>query len=273
MTTSMSSEDFKQYVKNQVSEEDWEKLQEMNINLDAKTMADIWPDLVNFKERRKTEILFLLVHLSKYKHLKVFDAALGSGATTLGLKLAGIEDIVSNEIDEELVRVAQSEAERYGVALNLISYDWRNLDDCPETVDAVLCLGNSLTYLFKRDDQLKALKNFRDMLRPNGKLIIDVRNYAEHFLKGKYRFSGDVVYCGTDKVLAHPIFISENMVVMEFEHKEKEGKAHHVFYPFKWGEFKSLLEEAGFRDIAVYGDYRKDFKPDEPEFITYVCTK
>jgi SAM-dependent methyltransferase len=209
-----------------------------------------------------------------YSSPKVFDACLGSGATTLGLKLAGINDIVSNEIDDDLIAVAKKESKKYHQPLNITSHDWRFLGGVyPSTFDVVLCLGNSLTYLFKKDNQLQTLRNFRQILKPNGTLIIDERNYTHHFLNGLYRHSGEVVYCGEKKVSAHPIHISETMIVMEYEHKDTGKRAHLALHPFKQGEMEILLQTVGFSQINSYGDYKRPFKAHEPEFITHCCKK
>ncbi len=261
---------YEQYVKDHVSEKDWKKLQEMGINLDTEVIAGLWPDLVNIWERERVEIPFLCRLLPK--NPKVLNVATGSGATTIGLIAYGIvkePDIVSNEIDKEFTRVAKSEAERYGIALNLTSYDWRDLDKYPETFDAVLCLGNSLTMLLDTDDQKRALENFRNMLNPDGMLIIDERNYGK-LLKETQNFPGNIIYSGTDKVSVASIYNSDRLMVLEFEH-EKKGKAHIAVCPFKEGELKSLLEQAGFQNITAYGDYKQNFNPKDPEFITYVC--
>ena len=258
---------YEQYVKDHISEKDWKKLQEMGINLDTKVIADLWPDLVNIWERERIEIPFLRGLLPK--NSKVFNAATGSAPTTIGLIAYSVvkeTDIVSNEIDEEFTRVAQSEAERYGIPLNLTSYDWRNLDKYPQTFDAVLCLGNSLTMLLDTGDQKRALENFRNLLKPDGKLIIDERNYGK-LLKETHNFPENIVYCGTDKVSVASIYNSDKLMVLEFEHREK-GKAHIAVYPFKPGELKSLLEQAGFREITEYGDYEL-LNPDAG-FLTYV---
>ena len=123
------------------------------------------------------------------------------------------------------------------------------------------------------EDQLSALRNFRQILKPGGKLIVDERNYAHHFLNGNFRFSGDYVFCGKDKVSAKPIHVSDSMVVMGYDHKVSGERVHLVLYPFKKGEMKELIEEAGFRDIQAFGDYKPRFDPKEPEFITYVARK
>ncbi len=265
---------YEQYVKGHVSEQDWKTLQKMDINLDTKVIADLWPDLVNIWERERAEIRFLDEQFSEYPEPTVFNAATGSGATTIGLIAYGVvkePDIVSNEIDEEFTRVAKSEAERYGIALNFTSYDWRDLDKCPETFDAVLCLGNSLTMLLDTSDQKKALENFRNLLNPDGLLIIDERNYGK-LLKETPKetpFPGNIIYSGIDKVSETVIYNSGKLMILEFEH-EKKGKAHIAVFPFEIGELKSLLEQSGFQNITTYGDYMQYFNPAGTDFLTYV---
>ena len=269
------------YVLSQVTREDWRLLQRRkDINLDTTVLYSIWADFVNFEKRRRTEVPFLVAHLAEYDNPKILDTGFGSGATTFGLKLAGLENIVANELEPPLVEAAKKEAKRLGIdwsTVTVTSHDWRNISESlAESFDAVLSLGNSLTYLFRREDQLTALQNFRNVLKPGGKLIIDERNYAEHFLKApdgsRFKWSGDIVYCGKDKITVRPIHISQSMVVIEYAHLDGR-KSHLALYPFKKGEFKGLLREVGFREISAFGDYRPNFRPQDPEFLTYVCRK
>ncbi len=199
---------------------------------------------------------------------------------------AGITNVVSNEIDDVYIGIAKQEAKKHGVRLGRITRcDWRELNEqLFEKFDCTLNLGNSLTYLFKENDQIKALNNFWKLLKSSGKLTIDKRNYAEHFLKGKgsnYRWTGEVVYCGIDKVDAHPIYISKSMIIMEYRHKNNGARLNLVLYPWKEGELKEKLTKAGFKNknIRTYGNMAPEYKeegqfdPREPEFLTYVCRK
>jgi len=232
-----------EYLKNQLSPKDWKILQRLGLNLDGKILAEMWPDFVDFEKRWKTEIPFLLEKLKNYKNPKVFDSALGAGVTSIGLKLAGIKNVISNEIDEEFRKVALQQAKKYGVSLTITQYDWRELpDELAETFDAVLCLGNSLSCLFKREDHLKAIRNFRKILKPDGELIIDERNY-DRILMGDYNFKGNVIYCGLDKVECLPIYVSDSMVVFQYTHRQTGKRAHIVAYPFKGGWFSELLKQ------------------------------
>lgn len=289
--------EYKEYLRTQLSEEDWQRLQPLQLNLETRLWAEISSDFTNFYERRKTEIPFLEEQLKDYvktqSSIRIFEACLGTGATTFGLRLSGFDskrerrtwyDLVVNEIDENLIKEAMKNEERFGIGkvlgfnFPITRGDWRDNDywtKLEEGFDGVLCLGNALTYIFKREEQIKTLKNFNRLLHKKGTLIIDERNYAEHFLapNAKFKCSGKIIYCGTDKVKPRPIYISPSMIVMEYHHLQRDSKAHLVLYPFKKGEMLYLLGESGFKNIKVFGDYKNPFDAKEPEFITYVCKK
>ena len=237
----------------------------------------LWTRFVNFEERRKREIPFLLEQLKDYRDPRVFDAALGSGATSLGLRFAGIEHLVSNEIDPHYRQLAEQEALRYGVPLTTTAHHWKEIGSLyPSSFDAITCLGNSLTLLFDKEERLSALRNFREALKPEGRLIIDERNYPALFLSdysgGNYHWSGTVMYCGKKDIDAYPVSITAEKIVMEYTDKESGESVRLSLYPFKEGELKALLSEAGFRTILTYDDYREHSPSYTPEFFTHVCT-
>lgn len=150
--------------------------------------------------------------------------------------------------------------------------------------DVVLNLGNNLSELFPYTQEpgelydkiyVKSLEKMLNLLESGGKLIIDERNFPE-IIKGNFKWSGDYVYCGKDTVDCHPAYVSNNIVIMEYAHKKSpEEKFYIALYPFKKGELKSLLQNAGFIDIKTFGDYKPEgsYNPKEVEFYTYVARK
>lgn len=237
-----------------------------------RALAKLWADFVCIEKRMKREIPFI-VNLSPKTNPWVFDSALGCGATTIGLHMHGINRVLGNDIDPDMVEVARKQAIERGSLLITSSYDWRGIDgSLSETFDVVACLGNSLTLIFDRDEQLKALRNFRMLLRDSGVLIIDERNYAS-ILEGRFSHSGEYVYCGIDKVTCNPTHVDDDLVVMEYVHRQTGDVDSLHLYPFKRGELLGLLEEAGFSEIQTFGDYMADFDSDNVEFLTYVARK
>lgn len=248
-------------------------------NYNQRVLVELWTDFINWDKRRLGENGFLLNTLKKFHCQKVFDTCLGDGADSIYLLKNGF-NVTSNDIDELFIQKAKEHAKKHKVTLNITEYDWRELDKHfqEKSFDAVLCLGNSLTYLFKKKDQLKALKNFLYILKDNGILIIDERNY-QYFLdkreeivkEGKFRYSGKYVYCG-DKIHGKPVEISDDKVRMEYKDELTGKKGYLIIYPFKKGELLNLLKEAGYRKIEQYSDYKKGYNPNA-DFYQYVCVK
>jgi glycine/sarcosine N-methyltransferase len=242
---------------------------------ESRKLAAMWPDYVCIEKRMGKEAPFIISQSPKPDPL-VFDSCLGCGATTIGLKKNGVRRVLSNEIDWEMQRVAYMEALRRGVPTEMSAHDWRDLTPLacphPDGFDIITCLGNSMTLLFDKADRLKALRNFASILDKNGVLIIDERNYPK-ILEGRFSQSGEYVYCGLDKVMSSLIEVTQEKVVMEYQHLESREKSRLAMYPFKRGELLGNLVEAGFTDILLFGDYERNFDPGEAEFITYAARK
>jgi SAM-dependent methyltransferase len=220
--------------------------------------------------------LFLVDYLNKHQCHRVLDACLGDGVDSIYLLQKGFS-VVSNEPDAAFQKKAMKNAADHGVRLEIIQYDWRNLNQyAPENLfDAIICLGNSITYLFEAEERELVLRNFRTLLRPGGILVIDERNYPyilanrEKILhEGAPTSSRKVVYCG-DKVVARPIVIEESLVVMHYRHKENSQEGHLSLYPFKKGELREELE-GQFEYLDIFSDFDKGYDA-EAGFYQHVC--
>lgn len=247
-------------------------------NCNHQNLAAIWRDYVNWEKRRKGENNFLENQFHKHNIKKIFDAALGDGCDSIFLLKKGF-DVTSNEIDKIFLDKALENAKTENVKLKTTSLDWRKLNTelTESAFDAVTCLGNSLTILLTEQDQLEALSQFRRILRNDGLLIIDERNYQyildnrEKILQGNFQYSGKYVYCD-DKVVGKPTEISDTKVKWEII-DEATGKRGFIWvYPFKRGKLKNLLTKTGFTSIEQFSDY-KIGENHNADFYQYVCIK
>ncbi len=216
----------------------------------------------------------------------ILDAAAGIGSDALWLSQHGY-NVTVNEIEpvyRELIETRFSDA---GRALRLFGADWRKLyETMGRWFSAVLVLGNSLCLLKSPDQQLRAVREFYDILLPGGHLVIDERNY-EHFTAKdvaaqiaanpikNFPFKGEILYCG-DEVKGCPKSIEADDVVFRYysndeafqrrmnetdvlsdglkrELDKRELGVLHL-YPFKKGELGELLLKANFTKITVYRD-------------------
>ncbi len=244
----------------------------------SKNLVEMWGDFIDWNRRRKGENGFLKKTLLENNSKKIFDAGLGDGCDSIYLLKEGF-DVLSNELDFGFIRKAHENARKENVKLDVVSFNWLELDRHLQenSFDAVLCTGNSITYLFTEQEQLNALRQFRRLLNENGLLIVDERNYQyfldkkNEILKGKFNYSGKYVYSG-DNVHAYPVEITDKKVIMEYFDSINGNKAHLDLYPFKRNELFNLLKKAGFKNIKQFSDYKKWFNS-KADFYTYVCRK
>ncbi|MCK4473740.1 class I SAM-dependent methyltransferase [Candidatus Parcubacteria bacterium] len=247
-------------------------------NYNSQNLVNMWRDYIDWDKRRIGEENFLVNQLRKYNVKKVFDAALGDGCDSIYLIKQGF-DVISNEIDKIFLNKALEHAKSENIELKTTSLDWRELDKelLEKSFDAVLCLGNSLTYLFTEKNQIDVLNQFRRILRNKSIFIIDERNYQyildnrKEILKGNFRYSGRYIYCGK-KVHNYPVEISDQKVKFEIVDKRTGKKDHFIVYPFKRGEMKNLLSKASFKSVEQFSDF-KSGEDINADFYQYVCVK
>jgi len=239
----------------------------------TKTLVELWGDFIDWGKRREGEGVFFNEIFLGCKH--IFESCLGDGCDAINYVKQGF-DVTSNEVDELFIAKAKENAAIHKVKLKITNHDWRDIKNHfrEGEFDVVTCLGNSLTYLFSEQDQLKTLISFYHILRKGGILVIDERNYhyiSKKILKGDFRYSGKYMYCG-DRVHGHPVEIEDNKVVMEYEDMKTGKRAYLVLYPFKKGELLSLLKRVGFNKITIYSDFKKG-QEENADFYQYIAVK
>lgn len=135
----------------------------------SRIRAEIWGDFVGWDGRRRGEDGFLINQLKKHSAQKVLDVALGDGVDTIYLLDKGFA-VQCNEFDTAFREKAKKNAKIKGFVIAPTALDWRKLDQeyLPDSQDAIICMGNSLTCLQGGDNQLIALRQFYKALRPGG---------------------------------------------------------------------------------------------------------
>ena len=242
-----------------------------------KGLVNFWTDFVDWKKRKKGENSFFVKKLKEHNCKAVLDTCLGGGYDSINLIQHGFK-VSSNEIDEDFKNLALVNARNDGINLDIRSCDWRELSKCyANKFDALICLGNSFTYMLTKEDQIKALKEMSSLLKEGGILIIDHRNYdymldnRKAVLSGNFKYSKKYYYCGK-KVSGYPIEIGDNFVIMEWRHHKKNLAYQLKLYPFRIEEMRSLLKAVGFKKVETYYDFKKE-KSEHFDFVQHIAIK
>lgn len=123
--------------------------------------------------RRQGEALSLLLHPES----RVLDVAAGIGTQTLPLAASGF-DVVARDLSEGAIARLLLEASQRGLQVDADAADMRRVGRSVEgRFDAVVALDNALPHLLTDEAILEALVGFRALLKPDGFLLLSVRDY------------------------------------------------------------------------------------------------
>ncbi len=208
-----------------MNEESSESSRHIDINNSpSQSMFSDWDEFIDWQKRREGENEFFENILDNAGAKEIFDASLGSGFHTIAL-LEKRFKVSSNEIDPDYVRLARQNAGKLGLELIISHYDWREIpQSLKEKYDAVICLGNSFTFMKTEEDQRKAIQHFADIVKPGGLVIVDHRNYDYMLLNRdfivqnpiNFIYSRRFYYC-SNEILGYPIRIAPNEVIFEYK--------------------------------------------------------
>ena len=232
--------------------------------------ADRWDRLIDWDARAQAEGDFFIRILREHGARSVLDVATGTGFHSVRLLREGF-DVVSADGNPNMLARAFRNARNRDLLLRTAQADWRFLNrDIHGLFDAVICLGNSFTHLFKERDRRKSLAEYYAVLKHNGVLIMDHRNY-DRLLEGggAVRNGKGNVYCGEDVEVA-PEHVDEGLA--RFRYAFSDSSTYHLnMFPLRYGYVRRLMSEVGFQKITSFGDYQRDFE--NPDFYIHVAEK
>ena len=186
----------------------------------------------------------------------VLDCACGTGSDLILANALGME-VCGSDISEAMLSEARKNLNRNNLKTPLIKADFRELPRHFEhPFDAVLCLTTSLPQLLSEDDIRVALGSMRDVLAPNGILVLS-QGMTDRQWHNKVRFHPIAKNADHTRVMVVDYYETEWEVhVLDFFHGEGESDFHvNSFRYLKLLEddYIRLLHEAHLGNVDVYG--------------------
>ncbi|AEE97136.1 class I SAM-dependent methyltransferase [Mahella australiensis] len=193
------------------------------------------------------------------KSASVLDVACGTGTYTLAMAKMGY-NMIGIDISRAMIDIAMASAADGGLTAAFYVMDMTDLSVFqPASFDGVMCMGNSLVHLSNEAMVSIALKEFHRVLKAPGKLLLQIMNYDRII---KYRIdqlptvrNDDIGLVFNRRYRFEPQgyieFITELTVGGQcFENSVK-------LLPLQSQKLVSILSDAGFADISLYGDFDK----------------
>ncbi|WP_344569548.1 methyltransferase domain-containing protein [Streptomyces axinellae] len=201
----------------------------------------------------------------------VLDVATGTGFHSVRLLEAGFEAVSADGSADMLAMAFENGMKNGDHILRVVQADWRWLNrDVHGEYDAIVCLGNSFTHLFSERDRRKALAEFYAMLKHDGILILDQRNY-DAILDEGFSSKHTYYYCGED-VAVEPEYVDEGLCRMRYRFPDS-SEYHLNMFPLRKDYTRRLMSEVGFQRIETYGDFQHTYRAEQPDFFVHVAEK
>ncbi len=229
-----------------------------------------WDELVNWDEKIKNSGVFLPSLLKKLDCNKILDASLGTGFDSVTLIQNGF-DVTSVDLSEAMIEIAKKNASKYSVTLNAIQSNWIDLDKkVTGKFDAVICLGNSFACEMDSNNRDISFRNWSQLIKPNGYLLVDRRNY-ESLLTKKYVDEMSSHYRGSTVKIKHEK-VEENATTFSYTFSDGEKFALDMF-PILDTEIQNLSEKNNLELTQIYGDFLLNNVNDSVSFYLYALRK
>jgi SAM-dependent methyltransferase len=198
----------------------------------------------------------------------LLDAACGTGVDAVVLARRGFK-VWAADGSDAMADAAAARFRQERVAIPLLRSQWADLPTATaERFDVVLCVGNSLVHAQGRQAMVDALMGLRRILRPDGHMVIDSRNWEKLHAERLVQVADRVVTrrgqsCFVLYAWEIPDRFDEDHiahVVFVFQSGDRiEAHDHAVsFRPFTLSDLRQRLDDGGLKEVDTDFDDSAD---------------
>ncbi len=195
----------------------------------------------------------------------VLDVACGPFSIDEELQGRGY-DIVGCDVSAAMLEAARERLRRRGREADLQQVDMRELD-LSRRFDAIVCLGTAFNYLHSTDDWRLALQRFRDHLRPQGLLVLDLTNFEAWIddpenirVEADYQAPNGTriaIFAFNEQNADKSQHLARFLTVFQRNDKVDIAFDEAILKVWRKEALSGALQDGGFRPIEWWGDLKK----------------
>ncbi|MFA4953292.1 MAG: methyltransferase domain-containing protein [Candidatus Pacearchaeota archaeon] len=234
------------------------------INLEEHVKPDWWKkifnsvylktdgDVVDDKSITKKEIDAFSNVLGLSKEHRILDLCCGQGRHSLEFSRRGFNFVEGLDRSRYLIRKAKESAKKEGLSIKFREGDARKLPYSADSFDVVMIPGNSFGYFETVNDDLRVLKEVFRILKPNGKLLIDIADgeyLHKNFQSRSWEWIDKKYFVCRERSIAKDM---QRIISREIVSHVDKGVIVDQFYSerlYTKDSVKKILNEAGFSKI------------------------
>ncbi|MEM4312111.1 MAG: methyltransferase domain-containing protein [Nitrososphaerales archaeon] len=220
-------------------------------------------DVINDADLTKREIDYFSQILNLSPENRILDLCCGHGRHSLELARRGFKFVEGLDRSHYLIRKAKKQAKMENLDIKFREGDARKLPYASDTFDTILILGNSFGYFETVKDDLNVLKEAFRVLKPWGKILIDLAD--GEYLKQNYQPRSwewidkkHIAIRERSLSLDKQRLITREIVI----HSEKGILVDQIYAERLYSKesLENLLSLAGFSNITFHGTMITDSK-------------
>jgi D-alanine-D-alanine ligase len=220
-------------------------------------------DVVEDHTITSTEIDLFSEILDLKPNNNILDLCCGQGRHTIELARRGFTNLEGLDRSHYLIQKARKNAKREILPIKFREGDARKLPYSPDVFDIVLILGNSFGYFETINDDLKVLKEVFRVLKPWGKILIDISDgeyLRDNFKPHSWEWIDKEHFVCRERALS---LDKQRLISREIINHVNKGVLIDQFYAerlYSKSGFEELLKKAGFSNTAFHGEISPDSK-------------
>jgi 2-polyprenyl-3-methyl-5-hydroxy-6-metoxy-1,4-benzoquinol methylase len=219
-------------------------------------LSEDYDSMTGFEKRFVLERPFFRLLVERYRITTALDAGCGSGFHSLLLSELGVR-VTAVDASAQMVRLTKGHARARGAKVETLVASFEELGSVmKKQFGAVFVMGNSLPHLVRTESLKRALKNFFDMLEPEGILFTQNLNY-DRVLAHRDRVQnvkevGDKTFERSYEYDREGILF--NIVTRTASGAKVEERSQTIrLKPLLQNDFVAFLIAAGFTDVKLFG--------------------
>ncbi|MFH1352111.1 MAG: methyltransferase domain-containing protein [bacterium] len=220
-------------------------------------------DVINDDDITRHEVDIFLDILKPLPDSAVLDLCCGQGRHTLEFARHGFKFIEGLDRSHYLIQKARAIIKKEGLNVKFREGDARKLPYPADNFDIVMILGNSFGYFETSQDDLRVLKEVFRVLKPRGKILIDVSDgeyLRKKFNPRSWEWVGKKYFVCRERALSVD---RTRLISREIITDAEKGVIADQFYAerlYSHQMLKKLLEGAGFYDTFFHSEISVDSK-------------
>lgn len=206
----------------------------------------------------------------------ILDLGCGTGSFSMEMSNRGYE-MIGIDLSPEMLSCAKAKSLEQDTDILFLNQDMTEFE-LYGTVDAVVCLMDSLNYITYKNDVKKVFKLVNNYLNPGGLFIFDINSLykLEKILDNNvfYSAGNDIAYIWqncyekTKRICRFDLtfFVKHEDVYKRFDEVHYERA-------FTLDEMREMISQAGLELSAVYEEFNFKFPGKRSERIFFICRK